>query len=114
MSCIECTDCPSIGLYDICCEQIVVATALTASTDYLVRVLDLTLNRYINETVTTDVSGNLSISINQSIYAPKRTYEVKVYADADESCSLNSPIEIEMPETAEPTDCISFELFYAD
>lgn len=112
MSCIECTDCPSIGTYDICCDEILVATDLTASTDYLVRILDLTLNRYINETVTSDASGNVSISITQAIYAPNRTYEVKVYADA--TCSLDDPIEFEMPDTSEAADCVSFELIYAD
>jgi hypothetical protein len=89
-----------------------VAEGLTASTDYLVRILDLTLNRHINETVTSNGAGDVEISITQVIYAPNRTYEVKIYPDA--TCSLNNPLEFTIPDSAETADCISFELFYAD
>lgn len=112
MSCIECTNCPSIGSYDICCAEITVAEGLTPATDYLVRILDLTLNRYTQQTVTASVSGELTIAIDQYTFSPNRTYEVTVHTD--ETCNVDDDLEFGQPGTGDDVDCVSFTLFYAD
>jgi hypothetical protein len=112
MSCLECTDCPSIGSYDICCAEITVAEGLTPSTDYLVRILDLTLNRYMQQVVTATGAGELIIDIDQYNFSPNRTYEVTVHTD--ETCNVDDRVEFEQPGTGDDVDCVSFTLFYAD
>jgi len=112
MSCLECTNCPSIGSYDICCAEITVAEGLTPATDYLVRILDLTLNRYTQQTVTSSGLGELTIAIDQYTFSPNRTYEVTVYAD--ETCNVDDDLEFGQPGTGDDVDCVSFTLFYAD
>lgn len=112
MSCIECTNCPSIGSYDICCAEITVAEGLTPATDYLVRILDLTLNRYTQQTVTATGMGELIIAIDQYTFSPNRTYEVTVHAD--ETCNVDDDLEFGQPGTGDDVDCVSFTLFYAD
>jgi hypothetical protein len=112
MSCIECTNCPSIGSYDICCAEITVAEGLTPATDYLVRILDLTLNRYTQQTVTSSGLGELTIAIDQYTFSPNRTYEVTVHAD--ETCNVDDDLEFGQPGTGDDVYCVSFTLFYAD
>ena len=112
MSCLECTDCPSIGSYDICCGGFVVAEGLTPSTDYLVRILDLALNRYMEQVTTADASGQVFVAIDQYNFSPNRTYEVTVHTD--ETCNVDDRLEFEQPGTGDDVDCVSFTLFYAD
>ena len=111
MSCLECTDCPSIGSYDICCAEITVAEGLFPQ-NYLVRILDLTLNRYMEQVVSTNGMGELIIDIDQYKFSPNRTYEVTVHTD--ETCNVDDRLEFEQPGTGDDVDCVSFTLFYAD
>ena len=43
MSCLECTDCLSIGTFDICCETLTLAQA-DPTTAYKVVITDVTLD----------------------------------------------------------------------
>ena len=124
MSCLECTDCPDIGTFDICNAADIVLgyVASNPNASVLVAITDLSLNQTFHDTVTTNAQGLIQLGTSfaglplQSLFAPNRTYEVRVYLDYVGSGAENLDGD-ELPLTYPPTyvaaqDCFSFQLKY--
>ena len=106
MSCLECTDCLSVGTFDICCDSIVLAQA-DPSTTYKVVITDVSLNSKTTYDLTTGGSGNITLSPNEGVYSPNRTYEVRIYPD--NACDSNDPQEMDNELHTDPEFCFSFQ-----
>lgn len=106
MSCLECTDCLSVGTFDICCESITLAQTDPA-TNYKVVITDVTLNSKTTYNLTTNGNGDITLAPDETIYAPGRTYEVRIYPE--DACDFNDPQEMtnDLHEDAEL--CFSFQ-----
>jgi hypothetical protein len=120
MSCLECTDCPDIGTFDICADSVVIGYT-TPSTAIAVVITDVTLDRPFRFTITTPVSGaitipNATIDNLQEHFAIDRTYEVRAYASYTGGPSPNLD-GVKLPLTLPPTyttseSCFSFQFKY--
>ena len=120
MSCLECTDCPDIGTFDICADSVVIGYT-TPSTAIAVVITDVTLDRPFRFTMTTDGTGAITIPNNtiddlQAYFAIGRTYEVRAYASYTGNNSPNLDGD-ELPLTLAPTyptaeSCFSFQFKY--
>ena len=106
MSCLECTDCLSVGTFDICCDSITLAQA-DPSTTLKVVITDVSLNSKTTYDLTTGVSGNITLSPNEGVYSPNRTYEVRIYLD--NACDSNDPQAMDNELHTDPEFCFSFQ-----
>ena len=106
MSCLECTDCLSVGTFDICCDSITLAQA-DPSTTYKVVITDVSLNSKTTYDLTTGVSGNITLSPNEGVYSPNRTYEVRIYPD--NACDSNDPQAMDNELHPDAEFCFSFQ-----
>jgi hypothetical protein len=120
MSCLECTDCPDIGTFDICADSVVIGYT-TPSTAIAVVITDVTLDRPFRFTMTTPVSGAIALPTApidnlQEYFAIGRTYEVRAYASYTGGPSPNLD-GVKLPLTLPPTyttseSCFSFQFKY--
>jgi hypothetical protein len=106
MSCLECTDCLSVGTFDICCDSIVLAQA-DPSTTYKVVITDVSLNSKTTYELTTGVSGDITLSPNEGVYSPNRTYEVRIYHE--DACDFNDPHAMTNDLHPDAEFCFSFQ-----
>ena len=122
MSCLECTDCPDIGTFDICNPADYVIGYTTPNTSVVVAITDVSLNQTFFETQMTNAQGLVAISPTfaglplQKLFAPNRTYEVRVYLDYIGGTAANLDGD-ELPLTLPPTytnaeSCFSFQFKY--
>jgi hypothetical protein len=105
MSCLECTDCLSIGVFDLCCESITLAMPVVPD-KYKVVITDVTLGTmtsYTNGEVT-----SIDFSPNEGTYTAGRTYEVRIYPQ--DACDFNTPQEMTNDLHEDPETCFSFQL----
>ena len=120
MSCLECTDCPDIGTFDICADSVVIGYT-TPSAAVTVVITDVALDRPFRFTMATPVSGaitipNATIDDLQAYFAIGRTYEVRAYTSYTGGPSPNLDGD-ELPLTLAPTyttpeSCFSFQFKY--
>jgi hypothetical protein len=120
MSCLECTDCPDIGTFDICADSVVIGYT-TPSTAIAVVITDVTLDRPFRFTMTTPGSGaiaipNATIDNLQEYFTIGRTYEVRAYASYTGGPSPNLdgvklPLTLAPPSTTTES-CFSFQFKY--
>ena len=106
MSCLECTDCLSIGTFDLCCETITLAQADPATT-YRVVITDVTIDKRVSYALTTNGNGDVTLTPDEAIYTTGRTYEVRIYPD--DACDFNDPQEMENDLHEDAQTCFSFE-----
>lgn len=106
MSCLECTDCLSIGTFDICCETLTLAQA-TPTTAYKVVITDVTLDSKTTYNLTTNGSGDITLIPDEAIYTTGRTYEVRIYLQ--NACDFNDPQEMTNDLHEDAQTCFSFE-----
>lgn len=104
MSCLECTDCLSIGPFDICCASISLAEPVTHN-KYKVVITDVALGSH-----TTYENNNpnlIDLTPSEEIYAPGRTYEVRIYGQ--NACDLSDPQKMTNALHEGEHTCFSFE-----
>lgn len=106
MSCLECTDCLSVGTFDICCETITLAQA-DPSTTYKVVITDVTIDNRTSYALTTNANGDITLTPDEAIYTTGRTYEVRIYAD--DACDFNDPQAMENDLHPDAEFCFSFQ-----
>ena len=106
MSCLECTDCLSVGTFDICCASITLAQA-TATTTYKAVITDVSLNSKTTYDLTTNGNGDITLAPDESIYTTGRTYEVRIYQE--DACDFNTPQAMTNDLHEDPEFCFSFQ-----
>lgn len=106
MSCLECTDCLSIGTFDICCETLTLAQA-DPTTAYKVVITDVTLDSKTTYNLTTNGSGDITLTPDEAIYTTGRTYEVRIYSE--NACDFNNPQAMTNALHEDAQLCFSFE-----
>lgn len=106
MSCLECTDCLSIGTFDICCETLTLAQA-DPTTAYKVVITDVTLDSKTTYNLTTNGSGDITLTPDEAIYTTGRTYEVRIYPE--NACDFNDPQAMTNDLHEDAQLCFSFQ-----
>lgn len=106
MSCLECTDCLSIGTFDLCCETLTLAQA-DPTTAYKVVITDVTLDSKTTYNLTTNGNGDITLTPDEAIYTTGRTYEVRIYLQ--NACDLSDPQEMTNDLHEDAQFCFSFE-----
>lgn len=106
MSCLECTDCLSIGTFDLCCKTITLAQA-DPTTAYKVVITDVTIDNRTFYALTTNANGDVTLTPDEEIYAPGRTYEVRIYDQ--NACDLSDPQKMTNALHEGEHTCFSFE-----
>lgn len=113
MACLDCSNCPDLGVYDICAESIDLALAPAALTEYTVVIKDLSTNAKFIYTETSASNKMLSLFPQQvgnrtKKFAPNRTYEISAYIPNQ---GLNNPVNLTNPANEdEVSTCFSFTL----
>ena len=67
----------------------------------------MSLNSKTTYDLTTGVSGNITLSPNEGVYSPNRTYEVRIYPD--NACDSNDPQAMENELHPDAEFCFSFQ-----
>lgn len=106
MSCLECTDCLSVGTFDICCETITLVQA-DPTTAYKVVITDVTLGSKTTYNLTTNGNGDITLTPDEAIYTTGRTYEVRIYLQ--NACDFNDPQAMTNALYEDAQTCFSFE-----
>lgn len=104
MSCLECTDCLSIGPFDICCATISLAEPLVHA-KYKVVITDVALGSHT--TYENIIPNLIDLKTDEEIYTTGRTYEVRIYSE--DACDLSDPQKMTNDLHEGEHTCFSFE-----
>lgn len=107
MACLDCSQCENLGLVDICAESVTFGTA-TPSTEYTMKITDVTTGAIFIRTITTNEAGEVTLLL-AGLYANftvGRTMEIRIYTALT---AFNEPVEMTNGETV--ADCFAFEFF---
>lgn len=107
MACLDCSQCENLGLVDICAESVTFGTA-TPSTEYTMKITDVSTGAIFIRTITTNVGGDVALPL-AGLYANftvGRTYEIRIYTSLSD---FSVPVEMTNGDTE--ADCFAFEFF---
>jgi hypothetical protein len=117
MPCLDCSNCESLGVFDICQSVVYLGVAPQPDTEYTVMITDVTTGEKVIYTDETDSDGLFKLQPSSQprrdkTFTTGRTYEVKLFAL---NSGFNTPLAVSPvgdPEQSET--CWSFEFMRFD